>query len=377
MKKKRKFISKLLIFLAFCFLMIMTIYNLYIMYENIDINDNSQYIAQKTGFSTDYRETVENVIKKDQTVSDMLENIVGSVVGISKLTSAGGSILNNVSSDELGLGTGIIVSSNGYILSNSHVTGERFSSCYVTIDETTYKGKVVWSEEDLDLSIVKIKASNLKYSTLGDSKNIRIGDSVFAIGNPIGYEFKRTVTSGIISAIDRTIKVDENDQTTYISNLIQTDATINPGNSGGPLVNGKGEVIGINTVKVTSAEGIGFAIPINVIKPVIDSFKEKGEFEQATLGIYGYDGKVAEYLKLKNKITHGVYVSMIVAQSAAANSNLKEGDLITSIDGISINTLNDLREYIYTKSPMDIVTLNIIRKEKQQDVQVTLGKKEF
>ena len=363
MKKKKNNGVKVFFTLVFISLIGLIGYNIYIMYQNIEIKDNLEYEAKRTAVSTNYEENVNN-ISKESKVIDMLDEITNCVVGISKLSNAGGSILSNVSSDELGLGTGVVISENGYILSNSHVTGERFSTCYVTIDENTYKGTVVWSEAELDLAIVKVIASGLKYVNLGDSKNIKVGQSVYAIGNPIGYEFKRTVTSGIISALNRTIKIEENEQTSYISDLIQTDATINPGNSGGPLVNTNGEVIGINTVKITSAEGIGFAIPINVIKPVIESFRTNNSFEEATLGIYAYDSEVAEYLKLKNKRQKGVYVSQIMPNGPASNSNLKE-----------LNTINDLRENIYEKTPNTEVTLSILRDNKEMETVVNLGKK--
>lgn len=371
---KRK-VGNIFITLLVIALIAITGYKLYKMYIDIDISNESEYVAKKTEISTTYLETVENITQNNQTVADMLENVTKSVVGISRLTNAGGSILKNISSDELGLGTGIVVTDNGYILSNSHVTGDKYSTCYVTIDENTYKGSVVWSDSDLDLSIVKVYANNLKYVTFGDSKNLRVGEQVFAIGNPIGYEFRRTVTSGIISALNRTIKIDENEQTSYISNLIQTDATINPGNSGGPLVNSQGKVIGVNTVKITSADGIGFAIPINVIKPVVESYKENGSFEETYLGITAYDGEVAEYLNLKNKKNTGAYVASVAVNGPAYNTGLKEGDLIISIDGNYLNTINDLREYIYNKQPNDIVVLNILRDEKNFEVNVKLGKK--
>lgn len=375
MKKNKNIASRIAIIILVLILLGLIIYNLYIMYKNIEISDSSEYETEKTSLSTNYGESVDNVSQKSQTVADMLEKVTESVVGISRLTSAGGSILNNISSEELGLGTGIIVSSNGYILSNSHVTGEKYSTCYVTIDEKTYKGTVAWSDSNLDLSIVKVQANNLSYVEFDDSASLRVGEQVYAIGNPIGYEFRRTVTSGIISALNRTIKIDDTENSSYISDLIQTDATINPGNSGGPLVNSEGKVIGINTVKITSAEGIGFAIPINVIKPVVESFKQKGSFEEATLGIYAYDGDVAEYLNLKDKTSKGVYVSQIINNGPAYYSDLKEGDLITSIDGKSLNTINDLREYIYSKVPGDVVKLNIVRGDTSKEVEVNLGKK--
>ena len=147
----------------------------------------------------------------------------------------------------------------------------------------TYTGTVVWSNSDIDMAIININERKLKYATLGNSDDTHVGQTVYAIGNPIGYEFQRTVTSGIISAKDRTIKLEENGEDVYMEDLIQTDATINPGNSGGPLINSKGEVIGINSVKITSAEGIGFAVPINTVKAVIESFSKTGKFDEARL----------------------------------------------------------------------------------------------
>lgn len=372
-KKKKNVKSKIVIWILSLIILGFIIYNLYIMYSNIEIINS--YEAERTSLSTDYEETVENVTEKSETVEDMLEKVTKSVVGISKLTNAGGSILNNISSDELGLGTGIVVSPDGYILSNSHVTGEKYSTCYVTIDENTYKANVVWSDLNLDLSIAKVHANNLSFVEFGDSSNLKVGETVYAIGNPIGYAFRRTVTSGIISALNRTIQIDEEQGTSYISDLIQTDATINPGNSGGPLINTNGEVIGINTVKITSAEGIGFAIPINVIKPVVESYVTKGDFQEATLGIYAYDGDVAEYLNLKNKKSKGIYVSKVTVNGPSYNSDLKEGDLITNIDGNTLNTINDLRQYIYSRMPGDVVTLSILRNDKNKEIECTLGKK--
>lgn len=292
------------------------------------------------------------------------------------MKSVGGSILSNSSEDDLGLGTGVVVSSNGYILSNAHVTGEKYSNCYVTIEDgDTYKGRVVWADTDLDLSITKIEAQNLKYVSLGDSTQVKVGETVYAIGNPIGYEFRRTVTSGIISALNRTIKISEDEDESYMSDLIQTDATINPGNSGGPLIYPNGDVIGINSVKITSAEGIGFAVPINVIKPVIESFIKDGSFNEANLGIYVYDQSVAQYLNLKESFSSGIYVAKITINGPAYNTELKKGDVITSVDDVKCNTINDLKQYIYTKKPGEEVVLHISRGKINRSVTIKLGKK--
>ena len=196
-------------------------------------------------------------------------------------------------------------------------------------------------------------------------------------GNPIGFEFRRTVTSGIISAKNRTIKIEEKDKSSYMTDLIQTDATINPGNSGGPLIYPNGDVIGINTIKITAAEGIGFAVPINIVKPIIESFKQTGNFEEATIGIYAYDKEVTPYLSnnLINKFNKGIYVAQITPNGPADNTDLKEADIITSIDNIELNTMNDLREYIYTKKPNDSVSLKINRGKISKEINIVLGKK--
>lgn len=217
---------------------------LYDTYKSIDIN-NSKYETEKIGAqSTIEEQTVENAEENSKNVADILENTMQSVVGISKLKDNGSSIFSNSNEKSLGLGTGVIISENGYILSNEHVTGSKYSTCYITLENSKkYDGTVVWSDSDLDLSITKIDAKELKYITLGDSSKIRVGETVYAIGNPIGFEFRRTVTSGIISSKNRTIKLEEKNNVSYMSDLIQTDATINPGNSGGPLIYPNGEVI--------------------------------------------------------------------------------------------------------------------------------------
>ena len=373
MKGREKKKSQSVIIILIVILMGITGYNLYTMYENIEIYSN--YEASKTGLSTEYQQTVDNNIENNQNKSNMLENVIDSVVGISKLKTTGSSILGTSTEDQLGLGTGIIVSENGYILSNSHVTGEKYSQCYITLeDKNTYTGQVVWADTDLDLSITKIDAKGLKYAKLGDSENVTIGQETYAIGNPIGYEFRRTVTSGIISAVNRTIKIDEENKSTYMSNLIQTDATINPGNSGGPLINVYGEVIGVNTVKITSAEGIGFAIPINVIKPIIEKFINNGQFEESTLGIYVYDQDIAQYLLLSSNITNGIYVSEVIINGPAYNTDLRAGDIITNIDENELRTINNLREYLYKKQPGEEVELKILRGKISKNIKIILGK---
>lgn len=372
--KKQSKIKRNIAIIIICTIIIITLIYLYDTYQKIEIN-NSNYETKKVQ-STINEQTVENTIENSKTVADVLENTMESVVGISKLKDTGISIFSSNNETLLGLGTGLIVTESGYILSNEHVTGGKYSTCYITLENgKKYDGKVVWSDTDLDLSITKIDAKGLKYITLGDSSNIKVGESVYAIGNPIGFEFRRTVTSGIISAKNRSIKLEENNNISYMSDLIQTDATINPGNSGGPLIYPNGEVIGINTVKISSAEGIGFAIPINVVKGVIESFKNTGSFEQTTIGIYAYDKDVIPYLNSNINFSEGIYIAEITKNGPAESAGLKQGDIITEIDSKKLSTMNDLREYIYTKKVGDIVNLQISRGKINRSIDVTLGKK--
>lgn len=206
-------------------------------------------------------------------------------------------------------GTGIIVSEKGYILTNQHLAQKVGASIIVTLNSgKTLQGKVVWNEKNIDLAIIKVPESGLIPAIIGDANDMAVGEEVIAIGNPLGEEFQGTTTKGIISGLDRTIVFEENEEKIYMEGLIQTDASINPGNSGGPLINARGEVIGINTVKITSAEGIGFALPINIVKNVINSFVLEDKFDEAYLGIYAYDSGAIKYMESKNKFENGIYV---------------------------------------------------------------------
>lgn len=369
--KKQRFKSIMMVFLIIILTSISSIF-LYKTYEEIQIDtyETQGVEAEKTV------QTIETKKEDGKQIADVVEQITSCVVGISKIKNMGNTIFLSNSESTLGLGTGIIVSENGYILSNAHVTGEKYSNCYITLENgRSYTANVVWSDSNLDLSICKINVKNLPYAILGDSENIRVGEAVYAIGNPIGYEFQRTVTAGIISAINRTVRIDENDVSTYMENLIQTDATINPGNSGGPLINLDGNVIGITSVKITSAEGIGFAIPINIVKPIIESYLKEDKFEEANLGIFAYDKNIIPYLDEKIENVKGIYVGQVALDSPAYKSGLKIGDMLIKIDELELSKMSDLRCYIYSKKPGDEVTLKIIRDNKEQNISIVLGKK--
>lgn len=300
-----------------------------------------------------------------------IKNATKAVVGISKVKQTSKTILN--ADNSINNGSGVIVTDNGYILTNHHVAGNKYSSCFVTLEDgKVYEGDVVWADENIDLAIVKIALAKYPYLSLGNSDEIELGEDVYAIGNPIGFEFQRTVTKGIISGLDRTIKIEENDSFVYMEDLIQTDSTINEGNSGGALINTNGELLGINTIKITEAQGMGFAVPINIVKPIIDKLSETGKFEEAYLGIYGYDKEVIPYLNANMELNSGIYIDSIALDGPVYNSGIMVGDIITKIDEVEVNKMSELKKYIYGKNPGDIVKISVKRALKEFEIDIKL-----
>ena len=298
-------------------------------------------------------------------LEEVIDDITESTVGISKLKDIGTTIFLEKSTENLNLGSGVIISGEGYILTNQHVAGEKYSTCYITLKNgVTCNGVVVWASDDLDLAIIKINMKGLPEAILGDSDDVRIGSNAYAIGNPVGYELQRTVTSGIISGTNRTIKIEDEDKKSYLEGLIQTDAIINQGNSGGPLINSKGEVIGITTLKIEDVDGIGFAIPINIVKPILKKLLEIGKFDEPYLGVSGYDKDAIPYLSSNINFESGIYVEEVDKLGPLKDSRLKKGDIIEKIDGIQIESMNKLKEYIYSKNVGDEVMLTVKNNNK-------------
>lgn len=342
---------------------------LYDMYININI-ENTPIGGGETIASTEESKT-----EKD--ICDTLENVSNTVVGISKLQSTDASFFTLEAVETYNLGTGVIVSEEGYVITNYHVSGKKSSKCFVTLEDAKeYPAQVVWTDENLDLSILKINATvKVNYAKLGDSDSLRIGQPVYAIGNPLGAEFQKSVTAGIVSALDRTIKIQDENKSAYMEELIQTDASINTGNSGGPLIDKQGNVIGITTVKIIDAEGIGFAIPINIIKPIIEKLKNTGKFDEPSLGVYVYDKEAIQYIDSSLNFEYGLYVTELISDGAAKEVGIRVGDIIEKIDGIKLNKINDLRKHIYTKSIEEEVKLTILRNKQEFEVTAKLTRK--
>lgn len=305
---------------------------------------------------------------------DMLEEALRCVVGISGADASQG--VNKKTAWYMG--SGVLASSDGYIITNHHVIGARPERIVVTLHNgETLKGETVWSDSSLDLAVVKIDGTGYPCCKLGDAKTLRVGENVVAIGNPLSMQFERTVTAGIVSALGRSISVEnEKGESSYMEDLIQTDASINPGNSGGPLINSMGEVIGINTVKVSSAEGMGFAVPINVCVPVIDRLQSVGRFRTPYLGLYAYTPAAARYLGADDDIKEGMFVAKLDTEGPAFAAGLRYGDIITAINGQQVNTMLSLREELFKRQSGETVQVEFIRADSRRRVDVMLSSAE-
>ena len=286
----------------------------------------------------------------------------GSVVSIISVTQSGKAS-----------GTGIIMSADGYIITNHHVIENAQAVSVLMNDDKEYTASIIGSDETSDLAVLKIEASGLQAAEFGDSSVLQVGDSVVAIGDPLGVTLRGTMTDGIISAINRDLTV--NDRT---MNLIQTNAALNNGNSGGPLINCYGQVIGINTMKMsnfysssTTVEGIGFAIPIDTAKPIIDELIEKGYVSgRPAIGIDG-ETLPATY-RIYYRLPEGIYVTRVYASSDAAAKGISEGDIITAINGIDVTTMEQLNRVKNQFTAGHTVTLTIYRSGSSYDVEIIL-----
>ena len=313
-------------------------------------------------------------------IADVVDKVSSSVVSI--VTSVKGTSYFGQSYTSSAAGTGIIVTEDGYILTNKHVIEGATSISVVLADGTTYKDVQVAVADPLnDVAFLKIKdVSGLTAATLGDSKTIQVGQQVVAIGNALG-EYQNSVTSGVVSGTGRTLTATDStgSMAEVLSDMIQTDAAINSGNSGGPLINAAGQVIGINTANSYSAENMGFAIPIASVKGMLAQLKESGEAKRAYLGVYTTE-VTADSAKTYNlPVTSGAYLytsngsySAIVKDSPAAKAGLKDKDIITAVNGVKIGASGSLSTLIGEYKPGDTVQLTVIREGKEIAVNVTL-----
>ena len=272
--------------------------------------------------------------------------------------------------EQVGTGSGVIISEDGYIVTNNHVVKDA-SELEITLnDKKKYKAKLIGSDAKMDIAVLKIDANEkLPYSVFADSDNVKVGEWVLAVGNP--YNLTSTVTAGIVSAKARNL------DTNGIQSFIQTDAAVNPGNSGGALVNTHGELIGINTMissQTGSYVGYSFAVPSNITRKIIQDIMEFGNVQRGILGVEGAELNGSASKELGIKETQGFYIKKTTKNSGAEKAGLQTGDIIIKLDNQNISTFAELSGYVNTKRPDDKVLVTFIRKEKTMTTSVTLSK---
>ncbi len=291
-----------------------------------------------------------------------------AVVGITNKAQAR-DWFNNRILVEQGVGSGVIIDAAGYIVTNNHVVQGAQEIAVSLADGRTLDGKVLGADPVTDLAVVKVSADNLPIATFGDSDQILVGEPAIAIGNPLGMEFQGSVTTGVISALNRSIDIGERR-----FKLIQTDAAINPGNSGGALVNADGQVIGINSAKIAAngVEGIGLAIPSNIVQPIVQSIIEKGKVVRPYLGVGVFDKQTAAQHGYRLNVSAGVYVANLTLNGPADKAGIQRGDIILQIDGVETNQVIDVRSRIADHQVGDVIKVLLERNGKKIEMDVTL-----
>ena len=309
------------------------------------------------------------------------QKVLPSIVGIKVEYPVNSIFVQQQQNTASAQGSGIIISEDGYILTNNHVINSSSNSSFYSLgeatklsvylynDETEYEAKVVGTDEETDLAVIKIEKEVLQVAELGDSSSVAVGEFAMAVGNPLGMQ--SSVTAGMIGAVDR--EITDSDGKTY--KLIQTDAAINSGNSGGALVNSKGQVIGINTLKIasTGVEGMGFAIPINSAKPIYEQLITYNKVKRPYIGISGRD--LSKDLAERNNLPEGIYVVEVDEFSAGEKAGIKAGDVIIKADGKDIKTMNELNSIKNEHQIGETMTVTVSRNGKEKDLKITLQEK--
>ena len=316
-----------------------------------------------------------NIANYSDTSTAVAEKVLPSVVGIT-VNYQISSIFGGSSKGEA-TGSGIIISEDGYILTNNHVISSESSNYYAIQeatgikinlynDETSYDATVIGTDSYTDLAVLKIEKDGLTPATLGDSSQVKVGEFVMAIGNPLGMDY--SVTGGIVSAVNREV---ESDGSVYYA--IQTDAAINSGNSGGALVNSSGEVIGINTLKLagTGIEGVGFAIPISSTTSIVNQLIEFKTVKRPFIGISGTS--VDKTTSERYNVPLGIYVEQVEKDSPAEKAGLQKADIITKIEGKEVKSVNELNKIKYTYNIGDTVKLTVVRNNEEMEVSILLA----
>ena len=300
----------------------------------------------------------------EMSLQEIYETNIPAVVSISAATGSGSST-----------GTGVVLSANGYLVTNYHVIRQALAINVTLTDERELRATLVGEDPVSDLAVLRVDAEDLTPAQFGDSDGVRVGDSVVAIGDPLGVELRGTMTDGIVSAISRDVQVDGR-----VMNLIQTNAALNSGNSGGPLINRFGQVIGINTMKIgtfadsSGVEGLGFAIPSTSVKEIVNQLLSQGYVSgRPWLGIEVES--FSTFYQRFYRVPKGVYVTDVQAGSPAEAADLRIGDIILAADGSAVTDMDALNTQLYTHAPGDSMTFSVYRNGRQGEVTVTLEEK--
>lgn len=335
------------------------------------IMNNDEQIAQNSTFTNHNIQkttTLDEAIQQGRELSTQeIAALVGpAIVGVENIGMANYYYYQTEATR--GSGSGVLISEDGYIVTNYHVIENATRIKVILSSGASYDAKVVGADAESDLALIKIEDKGLPFATLGDSSNVMVGDRAIAIGNPLGTELMGTVTQGIISAVNRTVQVDNRTMT-----LLQTDAAINSGNSGGALINAYGEVIGINSVKMAASgvEGLGFAIPSNTVNSIISDLKESGYVRgRLSIGIAGTNvtAKMAQYYDMPV----GFYIQEVYQGSGAYLAGLKPGDIIVKCDGTLVEDIDDINEIKKSHKVGDTMKIQVVREGKNMSFDVVL-----
>lgn len=339
--------------------------------------ENKNSVSASTSNTTQLNTSQISLEEYSETGIGVAQKILPSIVGI-KVEFPVNSIFLNQTSIASAEGSGIIISTDGYILTNNHVVSSASNSSFYSLgeaskiivnlynDSTEYEAKIVGTDEQTDLAVIKIEKDGLTAAELGDSDSVQVGEFSMAVGNPLGMQ--SSITAGVISAVNR--DVTDSDGKTY--KLIQTDAAINSGNSGGALVNSKGQVIGINTLKVAQegVEGMGFAIPINSAKPIYEDLIQYNKVRRPYIGITGRD--LGQVTAQRNNLVEGIYVVSVEEFSAAEKAGIKAGDVIVKADGTDVKTMDELNAVKNNHNIGDQMTIVVNRNGEEKELTLTL-----
>lgn len=357
-KTKNNSLSMIIIILF----LIVIIFILVNMFEKIENNSKPN--------TEEIELTGTNPIAEDFNLQDLLKNTSYSIVGVSKLNEKNTSLFVENSEEKLGLGTGIILSSNGFILSNYEITGGEGETCFVTLKNgNIYPAEVKWGDKSLDISIIKISAENLLEMKLGDSNILSIGDELFILSNPTGFESNEIISDILVSKVNSTFKIVHENETIYVEDIIKINSEIGYEKNGGAVINKNGEVLGIASSKNNSI------IPINRIKNILEKLKQNEKYNQPYLGIHGFDNNVLKYLIPEYPLKIGIYVDN-VEENSSASGQVFVGDVITKIDDYELSNYEELSEYLSLKLPRDRISLTIIRGGKKEIVVNLILKEE-